>query len=281
MGILETIQKRISVRNYSDLDMGASVRQTLLDLGHGLGAPFGHRVRLTWVQVSADRAGDVRTLSTYGMIRGASWYLVGAVEKGPGALEDFGYLFEAILLRATELGLGTCWLGGTFDRSFLADHIGLKADEVLPAIAPVGYPAGTRHWQERLVTTFLQVRNRKPLASLIVGEDGRPLPDGENHPLAAALEAVRLGPSAANKQPWRLALAADGRRAHFYLQEIPGYNLGFKARAGFIIQAVDLGIAYYHWERVLAEDGVVGTWSRGDPALPVPPRWSYFATWTR
>ena len=281
MATLETIRNRMSVRNFSPREVNAPLRQMLLDFGHQLNAPFGHRVRLTWVRVSADQAGDVHALSTYGMVRGASWYLVGAVEKGPGALEDFGYLFEAIVLKATELGLSTCWLGGTFDRSFLANHIDLKADEFLPAISPVGYPAEVRHWQERLVTTFLRVRRRKPLGALVVGEDGRGLADLENHPLADALEAVRIGPSAANKQPWRLALAPDGTRVHFYLQEIPGYNLGFKARAGFIIQAVDLGIAYYHWERVLADGGISGTWSRGDPALPVPPGWSYFSTWSR
>jgi hypothetical protein len=280
MATLDWIEKRISVRNYTGQEVSAPLRQALLDHGHGLTAPFGHRVRLAWVPVSPSQAGAVRTLSTYGMIRGASWYLAGAVEKGPGALEDFGYLFEGIVLKATELGLGTCWLGGTFDRSFLADHLDLKADEFLPAITPVGYAAPARHWQEQLVTTFLRVRRRKPLGTLVLGDDGRPLADLANHPWSRALEAVRLGPSAANKQPWRLALGQDGRSAHFYLEEIPGYNLGFKARAGFIIQAVDLGIAYHHWDRVMAEAGLAGTWTRGDPALPVPPAWSYFATWT-
>jgi len=36
-------------------------------------------------------------------------------------LENFGYRMELIVLHATDLELGTCWLGGTFfTQQFLA-----------------------------------------------------------------------------------------------------------------------------------------------------------------
>ncbi len=40
---------------------------------------------------------------TYGVIKGAGVFLVGAMERGHRDMEDFGYLFEQIILFATEL----------------------------------------------------------------------------------------------------------------------------------------------------------------------------------
>ncbi len=48
---------------------------------------------------------------------------------------------EHLVLMATALGLGTCWVGG-FDATELNDLFGL-ADNLIPvAVIPVGYPAG-------------------------------------------------------------------------------------------------------------------------------------------
>jgi len=52
---------------------------------------------------------------------------------GPGAknLEDYGYLMEAIILKATELNLGTCWLGGSFTQSNFARKINAADNEIV------------------------------------------------------------------------------------------------------------------------------------------------------
>jgi nitroreductase len=48
---------------------------------------------------------------------------------------------EHLVLMATALGLGTCWVGG-FNATELNDLFGL-ADNLIPvAVIPVGYPAG-------------------------------------------------------------------------------------------------------------------------------------------
>ena len=82
---------------------------------------------------------------TYGVIKGAGVFLVGAMERGHRDMEDFGYLFEQIILFATELNLGTCWIGLTVARGPLADRVSLKPEEtyrpshrwaILPAAAP-------------------------------------------------------------------------------------------------------------------------------------------------
>ena len=58
----------------------------------------------------------------------------------------------------------------------------------------------------------------------------------------------RSGPSASNKQPWRIIL--DWNKAHFYLKKTENYAQSIP----FDIQALDMGIALCHFEEGLKED---------------------------
>jgi len=273
MKTFELIQKRVSVRTYTDQEVDEKTRADLLDYAGTLKAPWGNAARFAWVALKSDEADKTEKIGTYGMIKGAQLFLAGAIKKAPGAVEDFGYLFEAILLKATELGLGTCWLGGTFDRADFTARLNLQADEFIPAVSPVGFATASRRLKEVLIATVMQVRTRLALKDVAVV-------NGEPGMFTNALEAVRLGPSASNKQPWRIFLGQDGV-AHFYLEETPGYNSVAVTRVGFPIQSLDMGIAFYHWQTVLQDEGIFGTWSRKDPVLTVPDKWVYVATWSR
>jgi hypothetical protein len=81
---------------------------------------------------------SLKNLTTYGVIKGTRQFIVGTAERQSKAMEDYGYCMERNILKATSLGLGTCRLGGTFKRSGFADKIGIKENELLPAISPVG-----------------------------------------------------------------------------------------------------------------------------------------------
>ncbi|HSL95359.1 MAG TPA: nitroreductase family protein, partial [Thermoleophilia bacterium] len=105
---------------------------------------------------------------------------------------------------------------------------------------------------------------------------------------ARALEAVRMGPSATNKQPWRIVRggavgdAGGGRDWHFLLRRTRGYgkgSLAFKALRIADLQRVDMGIALCHFELVAREAGLDGRWVVDDPGLDVPDGVEYRATW--
>jgi len=67
------------------------------------------------------------------------------------ALIDLGFCMESIILKATKLGLETCWLGGTFKRAAFASKMDLAdEEEILPAITPVGYAATETPLEQRL-----------------------------------------------------------------------------------------------------------------------------------
>jgi len=185
LNYLPLIHQRVSTRTYTDQVPGEEVLEGLLDYAQGLEGPFGHRARFAWVGLAEKEAAGAKSLGTYGMIRGAKTYLVGALKREPGAVEDYGYLFEKVLLKATALGLGTCWLGGTFDRSAFSSRVDLADGEFIPAISPFGFASAKERIKDALVITALGARGRKPLKDLVWGEAGV---------WKEALEAVRLGP---------------------------------------------------------------------------------------
>jgi nitroreductase len=269
---LSLVRLRYSCRTYEEVPIAPNKRQALAEFAAARQqGPLGTTARFVLITATEEDRNALRGLGTYGIIRGATGFLLGAVEHGPKDMEDFGYLMEQIVLRVTDLGLGSCWLGGTYTRSSFASKIDLHEDEVLPAIVAVGNIADRRSLVDRFVRSNLAHGDRRfPWEHLFFdGDFARPLPEEAAGAYAMPLKMVRLGPSASNKQPWRIV--RDGDTWHFYVQRTPGYTQG-PARP-FVygdLQRIDLGIAMCHWELSAAELGLPGAWVVQEPAI-VPP----------
>jgi len=150
--MIDVINRRVSVRTYSEQAIETEKKQKILDLLNSENrGPFGNKVRLAMIDLSEAEKNETKSLGTYGFISGARLYVVSAVKGGPGAMEDLGYCFEKAILGATGLGLGTCWLGGTFNRASFARRMNVTDDEVVPAISPIGYARDKRAVRERLL----------------------------------------------------------------------------------------------------------------------------------
>ncbi len=273
MDALETIKRRKSIRTYQDRPVEEELLNRIKELmeEHREG-PFGNQVRFELLDMGALDRREMRRLGTYGIIKGAHWYLLGAVREGKDCMEDLGYCMEKIILEITAMGLGTCWLGGTFRRSSFADKMDLSRDELLSAITPVGYPASQNSYANRIVKLAAGSNNRKPWQELFFGPDGNtPLVKAEEGRFSRALEAVRLAPSAINRQPWRVVNCSDGCY-HFYLKE-NFFNLG-KIR----LQNLDIGIAMCHFHLVAQQEGLSGRWQK-DAAAPEIRGLDHRATW--
>ena len=95
------------------------------------------------------------------------------------------------------------------------------------------------------------------------------------------LDCVRAGPSASNKQPWRVV--RQGYAWHFYCQHTAGYGKGslvFNLLGLADLQRLDLGIAMCHFDLTNHELGLNGYWSVTDPGLQLPDEKTvYIATW--
>ena len=92
-----------------------SVKEQILAYAESLHNPLGPKMKLQFIEKNLAPNGE--KLGTYGIIKGASMYVGVTIPKEEYALEALGYEFEQLVLYATSLGLGTCWLGGTFNRS--------------------------------------------------------------------------------------------------------------------------------------------------------------------
>ena len=268
--VTEIIRQRFSCRTCDGRPIAGEQRQLLeAYLASSGPGPFGTQPRFKLVAATAGDESALKGLGTYGFIRGATGFVIGAMKNGTGNLEDFGYLLERIILYATDLGLGTCWLGGTFTRSRFARRISATRQESVPAVVSVGYAAERQTVADSLSRQVSRGDHRLPWAKLFCGaQSGVPLTEEEAGPYAQPLEMVRLGPSASNKQPWRIV--QDGHTWHFYLQRTPGYREGALKRLVGIadMQRIDMGIAMCHFELSARELGLTGGWTASEPGIP-------------
>jgi hypothetical protein len=199
--------------------------------------------------------------------------------EGKKNLEDFGYAMERIILCATDLGLGTCWLGGSFTKSRFAKKIAAGKGERVPAVTSVGLIAKAHSIRQM----FSQNSHRYAWNNLFFDQAfDRPLSQDDAGPYAVPFEAVRMGPSASNKQPWRIV--KDGAAYHFCIQRSKGYgpgSLAFKLLNVDDMQRLDAGIAMCHFELTANELGLAGTWQVNEPAIEKPDEMTeYVASWS-
>jgi nitroreductase len=264
----DLVNRRVSVRSYSDRTVEKPLRDELNKLCANPGrGPFGASVRFSLLDMDPLGKAELKALGTYGVIKGARLYILAAVEESPGALDDTGYLLEKIILRATAAGLGTCWLAGTFKRAAFASRMELAPGEMLPAITPVGYPANQISATDSLMRFSARSSKRKPREELFFAADGStPLNVEAMGAYRDALEAVRLGPSASNRQPWRIVMPEPGIFT-LYLKENIIYN---RILGKLRIQRLDMGIAMCHFELVAHDQGLPGGWFTDLPAKQLP-----------
>jgi nitroreductase len=245
--VIDLIQKRTSVRTYENRPVEEEKLNQLKAFIAEANNPFGARVRFELLESTEQKIG------TYGFIKGAKTFFGGCVKKGPMDMEGFGYAFEHIVLFATALELGTCWLGGTFKRSSIIEQL-KPVGEYLPAVSPVGQASQKKSLTEKAVAAGAGARKRKRFGEIFFdGDAGVPLMLDEG-PLKSCLEMVRIGPSASNKQPWRV-IVKDGA-CHFYALVDKRY--AGNTMYGFTMQRIDLGIAACHFELSARELGLSG-----------------------
>ncbi len=152
-----------------------------------------------------------------------------------------GYTGEGVILEATALGLNTCWVGGFYKREAVLKQIDLKDDEKLIAITPFGY---SEEEKDRVGKSAKPYR-RKSLDKLI--SRGK---IGDIKWVKSAVEAAKIAPSAANRQPWRFEINDDSITV----------SANSKRKGIGVSRGLDCGIAMLHLELGALVNGVNGDW---------------------
>jgi len=132
--VTEIIAERFSCRTYLNEPIAEQTRQQLADfVAVNQIGPFGSPTRFELVAATGADQAALRGLGTYGFIRNPAGFVIGAMGESDQNLEDFGYAMERVVLCATDLGLGTCWLGGSFTRSRFSRRISATSSESVSA----------------------------------------------------------------------------------------------------------------------------------------------------
>lgn len=252
----DAVRKRISVRSYDKKSVEDPVRKAILDYAAGIRNPLGPDIRVQFLDKTETPGGE--KLGTYGIIKGAGLYLGATMRDAPHAAEALGYAYEELVLYMTSLGLGTCWLGGTFNKSAFANAMDIREGEIFPIVSPVGYPAAKQSITERIMRAGIKADQRLSWNELFYREDFHtPLTEEEAGDYAFPLEMVRLAPSAVNKQPWRI-VRKDGA-FHFFQAD---FHAGSSDAVD--MHRIDLGIAICHFHLAAQEKGLAGRLERLD-----------------
>ena len=178
------------------------------------------------------------------------WYAALVCDMNDVAFEKCGYYGEQLVLLATHLGLGTCWVAGTFDREITRAEVG--DGQGLLAIVPIGYAPDRTPFAQRVIRTNIRRKSKKPEDTVEADMHYAGLPAW----VRTGAEAIIAGPSAVNQEPvvltWR-----DGRlTARFIVR---------KTRPE--VTAADFGIAKLTFERLCGRPGR-WDWGQGSAYHP-------------
>ncbi len=189
----------------------------------------------------------------YGMIQGHNTYVLGTSKSSIDSRVNFGYLLEKVVLKATETGISTCWIG-YFDYGFF-NEISIEAGFEIPALIIAGYSEEKQPYLDKFVRFAINATKRTGWDKLFFDYKLRtPLNPGQVIKYSDSLEMVRLAPSSGNTQPWRVFFDETENEFHFFKKPI---SKRYESRG---LHDVDMGIALSHFELMSLQNELSGKW---------------------
>lgn len=236
--IFQAIDERVSCRAYADRRVEpeklAQIEQRIREINKREGLHF---------QLCGPHGGqDVAVKMSESMFVGPVYRCIACIAPtGLIAREKLGYFGEELVLLATQLGLGTCWVASTYDRESVVYKV--APGEEMACIITLGYAAEKTPLKQRTIRAGLRAKDKK-LEKLMAGNVSE-APAW----FADAVECARKAPTAVNLQPvvfsWQ-----DG---------VASADMPKQTRA---IQDVDLGICKLHFALGSRQQGT-WEWGRG------------------
>ncbi|MHA1366164.1 MAG: nitroreductase family protein [Candidatus Heimdallarchaeota archaeon] len=257
----QIIQQRYSARTLDRKPLKPKKMEQIKESLQPRTGPFGNIVRFEFIDSHNTLKGQKVKIGTYGLVKGTRYFIVGIMNKNALNLTDFGYVFEEMILKATN---------GSFNSELITNLVELPDDEVIPAITPVGYIAHRKSLREKIIAFSISSRKRKPWGNLFFDNDFETSLQRDNAaPYDLPLEMIRLAPSAKNLQPWRIL--RNDNNFHFYTK-----ISNTRSRYPYI----DIGIAMCHFELTAKEKKLAGKWVIENPNIESQPvDFEYITTW--
>lgn len=186
----------------------------------------------------------------YGIFENPRNYMAAVVDTAaPNIMERAGYFAEQFVIKAVELGIGTCFVGGTYNSALVRAQ--LRAGEKILFLVLLGYPKEKSRMMAKLMVNFVH-RKKMKVNQFFVPESGYESVIKTYPILKAGLKAVACAPSALNKRPTRIFLN-DNNGDHQLCAKVDDSNPK---------NLIDLGIAKYNYNFATATEC---EWGNGAP----------------
>jgi nitroreductase len=197
------------------------------------------------------------------------------------AVIDIGRGLQTVVLQATRMGIGTCWIGPGADQRSVIAHLGDRFDPArdhVICVCAVGYPSRYLPLMVRLMN--LGMHRRLPLSSLFFSDATFTTPlDVSVAPFSKwgrCYEACQWSPSSYNSQTTRCAAVTDANGAATRFDFAAATTSRYYA-------AVALGIWCANWETGCEALDLKGHFEVLTPeqrGLPHPPQLpTYHVSW--
>lgn len=263
----EMIKKRRSVRTFDEKPLTDEDRKDLENYIASVTNPFDIPVTFRYLDA---KEYDISSP----VLVGEKAYVGAKVKRTANCELGYGYSFEKFCLYALSRGIGTVMLALSIDRSACEKAMDVQPDEMMPVASPVGYPAEKMSIREGMMRKGLKADQRKSFDGIFFRKSfAEGLKPEDAGVFKEALEAARWAASASNAQPWRAVV--DGDAVHFY-KALPKVRF-----AHWDAEALDVGIALAHFDLVLQEDGINGSFVFEDPGIAVPENIEYAVTYRK
>ena len=211
--ILDIMRKRHSVRRFRNEPLAKDIADKLTKMIANVNRESGLSVKLFVDEPEAFKASKPH----YGSFSGCRNYLV--IEGPKGMDEAAGYFGEKLVLYAQELGINSCWVALTYEKS----KVSAEKDHVIYVLIALGYgeTEGVPH--------------RSKAFGRLVKADGD-MPDW----FKRGAEGALLAPTAINQQQFLIELMPENR---VRIKSLPGP-----------CRYIDYGIVKYHFEAAAGKD---------------------------
>jgi nitroreductase len=149
MNFEEVIEKRRSIRKYKDTPIPKEKILQILESAR-IAPSAGHRQ--PWHFIVVENKETIKKLAKSDWAAEAPVMIVGLADLAASpnwCINDLGIAFEHIILTATNLGIGTCWMGQTNREELVKNLLDIPDNYKVIAITPIGIPDETPKLKER------------------------------------------------------------------------------------------------------------------------------------
>jgi nitroreductase len=248
MDIVAAIEQRHSIRRYDGRPVPREIVQQVTQAGRNAVAlcpEIATRWYIVWEgSVLAKHLSG--PAGVYGIFTSAPHYVIAVSEERPGFMENMGFRMEQLILQATAVGLGTCWIGGLFTEETLQHFIpDLGHNERIMAITPLGYAdlSPRANLARRVIRWGTELLGRRKSSPEVVSQDIWLVPWNEQDEILSWIfYLTRLAPSWGNTQPWHFVV--DEQRVIATVNNTPQKG---NVREGKAYYRMDGGIAMCHF----------------------------------